>query len=88
MDPSLKLDSNLLLALASDGQSQYLFDVVVGFGKSEDDTVVTSTLRDARLARLGPRMAKGALTREQLYKIAEQPAVKYLRLVERLIAAS
>jgi hypothetical protein len=88
METAEKLDLHLLQALASDREGQSLFDVVIGFAKSEDEAAVNSAVRNSRLARLGPRTAKGALTREQLLEIAEQPAVKYLRLVERLVAAS
>jgi hypothetical protein len=87
MNASLKLDSSLLLALESAGQGRHLFDVVVGFGNNQDAAAVTSSLRKTPLARLGPRTAKGSVTRDQLFKIAAQPEVKYLRLVERLVAA-
>ena len=87
MEASLKLDSNLLLALESEGRGRRLFDVVVGFGSNEDEAAVNSTLHETPLSLLGPRTAKGALTRDQLLKIAKQPAVKYLRLIERLVAA-
>jgi hypothetical protein len=88
METEEKLDLHLLQALATDGEGESLFDVVIGFEKNEDEAAMISAVRNSRLARLGPRTAKGALTREQLLKIAEQPAVKYLRLVERLVAAS
>jgi hypothetical protein len=87
MEPNLKLDSNLLQALHREADGQRLFGVLIGLDRGHDDVLKAAYLRHAQVSRIGPRTATGMLTRQQLYKVAEQPAVKYLKLIERLVAS-
>jgi len=86
MEGEFKLDSHLLTALQR-GERGLLFDVIIGFDRNRGEGPIVAVLDSAGLARVGPRTAKGVLTRDQLFRVAEQPVVTYLKLVERFQSA-